>query len=142
MEAIEPFDYKDLKDFDMAYLSGFFADKYDVDKTLVAPRIVDRMYSSNHSDVIGSCSYTRIKDKKFNDNVRSLNWNYLLLPVWFMTFHYKGKVWEYAINGQTGKISGELPIDDRKMRIHKLILTLIATLVVFAAGYLIGGLLL
>ena len=58
-----------------------------------------------------------------------------------MTFHYKGKVWEYAINGQTGKLAGELPIDDRKLRLHMLLTTIVTTLIIIAGGYFIGGLL-
>ncbi|MBR2175766.1 MAG: hypothetical protein IJ861_02315 [Clostridia bacterium] len=142
MEAIEPFDYTKLKDFDMAYLSGFFADKFDVNKEEVYPRIHQRMFENNSSAVISSCGYSRLKNKSFSNDVMKLRWSYMLLPVWFMTFHYKGKVWEYAINGQTGKISGELPIDNKKLRRHSLLLTAIITAVVLAAGYLIGGLLL
>ena len=139
MEAIEPFNYNDLKDFDMAYLSGFFADKYDVDKEGVQPRILKRMFDSNHSDVINSCSYTTMKRKQFRDNINQLNWNYFLLPVWFMTFHYKGKVWEYAINGQTGKISGELPIDGGKLFRTQFFACLLTVLIIFGIGYLFGG---
>lgn len=142
MEAIEPFNYNELKDFDMAYLSGFFADKYDVDKESVQPRILKRMFDNNHSDIMGSCSYTTMKNKHFGDNIKQMRWNYFLLPVWFMTFHYKGKVWEYAINGQTGKISGELPIDNKKMFRSQFIACLITLIVTLGIGYLFGGLLL
>lgn len=140
MEAIEPFDYTQMKDFDMAYLSGFFADKYDVDKDQIYPRIHQRMFMNNSSAVESSCSYTRLIGKHFENNIVKLRWTYTLMPVWFMTFHYKGKVWEYAINGQTGKIAGELPIDNSKLRRHQFLIGLLITLVILVLGYFLGGL--
>ncbi len=142
MEAIEPYDYTQIKDFDMAYLSGFFADKFDVDKDEVYPRIHERMFENNAAAAVSSCGYQQLKGKHFINNVNQLRWSYMLLPVWFMTFHYKGRVWEYAINGQTGKISGELPIDEKKLNFHTGFIIALATLLLLAAGYVIGGLLL
>ena len=142
MEAIEPFDYTHTKDFDMSYLSGFFADKFDVKKESVFPRIQQRMFENNAAAMISSCGYDRLTGKQFRNEVEKLRWNYMLLPVWFMTFHYKGKVWEYAINGQTGKISGELPIDEHKMRWHMALITAITAVIILIIGYVIGGLLL
>ncbi len=142
MEAIEPFDYTQTKDFDMAYLSGFFADKFDVDKEEVFQRISSRMFANNASTLESSCGYDKLKGKQFSNNIEKLRWSYMLLPVWFMTFHYQGKVWEYAINGQTGKISGELPIDNKKLNRHRLFVIAVTTLITLAAGYAIGGILL
>ena len=59
----------------------------------------------------------------------------MLLPVWFMTFNYKGKTWEYAINGQSGKIAGELPISTPKL----LFASILSSVLVAAATFFIGG---
>ena len=142
MESIEPFDYSKIKDFDMAYLSGFFADKFDVEKESVYPRIHQRMFENNAAAIDSSCGYDRLVGKNMQNNVQKLRWNYMLLPVWFMTFHYKGRVWEYAINGQTGKIAGELPVDEGKMKRHLAFIITLTTLIVVAIGYFLGGLLL
>ncbi len=140
MEAIEPFDYTRIKDFDMSYLSGFLADRYDVNKEEMYPRIHERMFSNNAQTVESSCSYNDMFNKNFQNNVLKLRWNYMLLPVWFMTYHYKGKMWEYAINGQTGKISGELPIDNKKLIRHQILMGLLVFLIVMIIGYFLGGL--
>ncbi len=142
MESIEPYDYSKIRDFDMAYLSGFLADKYDVTKEQVYPRIYERMMENNMAAIESSCNYDKLVGKSFRNNVEQLRWSYVLLPVWFMTFHYKGKVWEYAINGQSGKISGELPIDEKKLRRHYLFILTLVTLIVFVLGYFLGGMLL
>jgi len=59
----------------------------------------------------------------------------MLLPVWFMTFNYEGKVWEYAINGQTGKIAGQLPVSFTKLIIGCLTAGLAVAGIIFGGGY-------
>ena len=139
MEAIEPYDYTQTKDFDMAYLSGFFADKFDVDRDEIYGRIQSRMFSNNETALQSSCGYDRLKSKNIQNAVTKLRWNYMLLPVWFMTFNYNGKVWSYAINGQTGKVAGELPIDEKKLRKHRMFIMAMTAAITLAAGYIIGG---
>ena len=58
MEAIEPFDYRDTVAFEMAYLSGFMSDKYDVNKSQVFPRVRNR--AVNGSDQMLRSSMDRI----------------------------------------------------------------------------------
>ena len=140
MEAIEPFDYTAAKDFNMAYLSGFYADKYDVEKEEMYPRIYDRMFRNSCKEVNATCHYSSVSGKKYDNKVSNLRWHYMLLPVWFMTFDYKGKLWEYAINGQTGKISGELPIDKKKLVFGQIGMGLLFFVIALILGYFIGGL--
>ena len=139
MEAIEPFDYTQARPFNMAYLSGFYADKYDVDKEQVLPRIQQRMYENNARILESTVHHNRITSKRQFDRTDALSWDYMLLPVWFMTFDYKGKLWEYAVNGQSGKVAGELPIDKGKLAAVCLLVSLLAALAIFFGGYLFGG---
>ena len=139
MEAIEPFDYTQARPFNMAYLSGFYADKYDVDKEQVLPRIQQRMYENNARMLESTVHHNRITSKRQFDRTDALSWDYMLLPVWFMTFDYKGKLWEYAVNGQSGKVAGELPIDKGKLAAVCLLVSLLAALAIFFGGYLFGG---
>ena len=118
MESIEPFDYKELKDFSMSYLSGFFADKYDVDKSGVFPRIRDRALKAGRDRVHSSVSgYNVTVPSVDNFTVKRTNWQYMMLPVWFMTYKYHDKMYEFAINGQTGKLAGTPPLDKKKLKL-------------------------
>lgn len=118
MEAIEPFDYKELKDFSMSYLSGFFADKYDVDKQGVFPRIRERASSASRDIISASVSgYSSVVPSVNRHDIISTKWEYMMLPVWFMSYKYKDKVYEFAINGQTGKLAGTPPLDKRRLRL-------------------------
>lgn len=139
MEAIEPFDYKELKDFSMSYLSGFFADKYDVDKAGVFPRIRERAAQAGKKVVRDSIgSYSSLNVSLENYNIMNTQWQYIMLPVWFMTYKYKDKIYEFAINGQTGRLAGTPPLDKRKLRHFCMKIGAAAALAI----YLIGGVIL
>ncbi len=57
-----------------------------------------------------------------------------MLPVWFMTYNYKDKIYEFAINGQTGKLAGTPPLDKKKLTFHSILLGIVTTLIIFMGG--------
>lgn len=121
MESIEPFDYTQAKDFSMSYLSGFFADKYDVDKAGVFPRIKERADRASRQVINNSIvGYTSVIPIKQDYKILNTDWEYMLLPVWFMTYRYNGKVYSFAVNGQTGKLAGTPPLNKLKLKLVSL----------------------
>ena len=138
MEAIEPFNYNEVKDFSMSYLSGFFADKYDVDKGGVFPRIRERADKVSRDLIhkrIGKYSSIKVESETYN--ILKTDWNYMMLPVWFMSYKYNGKVYEFAMNGQTGKLAGTPPLSKPKLAGFTSIIGLIVSLICFIGGILI-----
>ena len=136
MEAIEPYDYTELKDFSMSYLSGFYADKYDVEKADVFPRIKERAIAACHKVLSESVSGYSITPRNEKLRFMSTDWSYMLLPVWFMTYKYNDKIYEFAINGQTGKLAGTPPLDKKKLALFSGAIGLAITVV----GTIVGGL--
>ncbi len=111
MESIEPFDYSALEDFDMAYLSGYFADKYDVASDDVAGRIRQRVEASFDEQVRASMvAYTTAVPTSRNLQLKESKARYVLMPVWVLNTRYKDKIYSFVMNGQTGKMTGQLPI--------------------------------
>ena len=115
MESMEPFHYDDVVDFDAAYLSGYLADKYDVEakdgenriRQRVETSIDDQLQSSflGYDTVIPTARQFRIDHSKAK---------YVLLPVWILNTKYGGKTYTFAMNGQTGKMTGSFPACPRK----------------------------
>ncbi len=115
MEGLEPFDYKEMAAFDPAYLSGYLADKYDVDATASFPRAESRIENSTGTAIASTVSgYTSVTPRNTSINTTDGSYKYAMLPVWMLTTRYKDKNYIYAVNGQTGKVSGELPVDRKK----------------------------
>jgi len=116
MDSIFPYDESKAVDFSMSYLSGFFAEKYDISKAEVQPRIEERA-TEYVSTLVNETirGYNNLSISKNNADISVKAWNYTLMPVWLLTNIYNGKTYIYAVNGQTGKAHGELPIDRKKL---------------------------
>lgn len=112
MESIEPYDLSGAVDFQTAYLAGFLADKYDADAKSCEPRANERIRTSLENalahTVIGyhSCIPVNSSVKLDNSRIR-----YGLLPVWLLNTTYKDKTYTFAMNGQTGRFVGTLPVN-------------------------------
>ena len=115
MESIEPFDYSQIKDFDMAYLTGYLADRYDVEsdsgKERIRQRVENAMDSRLQDTLIGYSSVTPSSRQLQVDHSRA---RYALMPVWMLNTRYNGKLYTFAMNGQTGRMTGSFPISRAK----------------------------
>ncbi len=112
MEAIEPFDYGKKVDFQTAYLSGYLADKYDVDATACQPRANERIKTSMQDMLRDTVQgYTTCMPDGCNVRLAKGKTQYALLPVWVLNTRYRDKIYSFAMNGQSGKLIGDLPLD-------------------------------
>ncbi len=117
MEAIEPFDFSEAVDFQTAYLAGYVADKYDVDEKQSAKRANERIRRSAEDafaeTVKGYVSVTKEAGSIRLQNGRVI---YALFPVWLLSTTWNGQNYLFAMNGQTGRMVGDLPMDKAAWR--------------------------
>ena len=112
MDAVEPFDYRDLVDFSNAYLPGYMANKYDVSVEECSKRADERAVNSAVSMVEQTATgYASIVTESKRVNVHRGGVKYALLPVWMLSTRWNGQNYLFAMNGQTGKLIGDLPVD-------------------------------
>ncbi|MDD2981049.1 MAG: hypothetical protein PHN80_13920 [Hespellia sp.] len=115
MDSLEPFHYGDLTEFSPNYLSGYFADKYDVSSKENEPRVNQRVKNSTEEAFRRSVKgYEMVTPRNSNVNIKNGRVSYVMMPVWMLSTKYKDKVYTFAMNGQTGKMVGELPVDTGK----------------------------
>ena len=115
MDAIEPYDYSDLRPFSSAYLPGFLADKYDVNQQESLPRIQSRAENSAEMEMRNTVKgYSTVTATSKNLNFSHSGMKYALMPVWMLSTKWKDQNFLFAMNGQTGKLVGDLPIDNGK----------------------------
>ncbi len=112
MESIEPYDFREAIPFETPYLSGYLADRYDVTEEESIDRANDRVRSSTseefRSQVAGYASVVEEGASIRLDNGKA---NYALYPVWLFHTKWNDRDFTFAMNGQTGKFVGDLPID-------------------------------
>ena len=112
MESIEPFDFKDAVPFKAAYLAGYMADRYDVKMEDTLSRAQERAKQSMQDAFKTTIhGYDTIVPTGGNINIQDAKYWYTLYPVWILNTTWKGKKYVFAMNGQTGKITGDLPCD-------------------------------
>ena len=116
MDAIEPFDYSAIQPFSTAYLPGFLADRYDEDEEKCLPRATRRMENTTRAalrETIGGYSEVHTKAENINIDIRKAH--YALLPVWMLHTRWNDKDFLFAMNGQTGRLIGDLPVDPKRV---------------------------
>ena len=136
MDSIEPFDYGDLKPFSTAYLPGFLADKYDVSAEESRPRADERCENTLVDELRKTVTgYETVSNTRKQVRLQRGKVRYALLPVWMLNTKWQGQDFLFAMNGQTGKLVGDLPVDKKKYWITFFaiggILALLSALLIF-----------
>ncbi len=112
MESIEPFDLNDAVNFQTAYLAGYLADKYDVDENQSTARANERVKTSTEQAFASTVKgYTTTTPENSSVSFYGGKAKYALYPVWLLTTTWKDNKYVFAMNGQTGKFVGDLPLD-------------------------------
>lgn len=109
MLSLEPWDLKALQTFDQKYLAGFQTEVYtrnlkegfELAKQMIDPQLTQMIY--NH---IGG-NEQRIHERQIDFS--QISFKLILLPIYISAYQYKGKVYRFVVNGQSGKIKGERP---------------------------------
>lgn len=116
MDKLEPFNYGDLADFEMPYLSGYYAEKYNYSADDMAPRLEKRVKSYINAEVMSSIvGYGGVRVTERRMNTQKLRAKYALLPVWILNCTYMGKDFMFAMNGQTGRVVADKPVSPIKV---------------------------
>ncbi len=112
MDAIEPFDYSELKPFSTAYMPGYLAERYDVDVDECAERAKLRATNTTEQMIASTAGrgYSTCAPVAKQVRMRRGTVKYVMLPVWLLSTRWNGKSFLFAMNGQTGKLIGDLPV--------------------------------
>lgn len=135
-QGVYPFDFSKAVNFSMAYLSGFLAERRMTDKVDIRPE-AERKIDQYTQECLRSTvrGYDHVYVEEYHASTEREKWQYMLLPAWVMTYQYHGETYYYAVNGQTGKVCGRLPLSKARLAI----LFGGVTAAVAAVAGLIGG---
>ena len=115
MESIEPFAQEAAKGFDVAYLSGFQAQRHDLDAAACQPRANERIRKSVAAVMAGTVQgYASVTPANTHIDLEHGRVRQVLLPVWLLNTRWRDQTYTFAMNGQTGKFIGDLPTDKAK----------------------------
>ncbi len=125
LAALEPWDLTQLRSYEPAFLSGFKAQRYQVDlqqgferaKEVIAPVIENNV----RNDIGGDVQTIESLATDYSD----ITFKHLLLPVYAGAYRFNGKVFQILVNGRTGEIQGDRPYSYWKIAL------LVVTLLLF-----------
>lgn len=116
MDLMEPYQYDQLQEFKPEYLSGFYAEKYNITAEQSENRAKQKMREDVEQMIAQSYSgYGHVNVQKNHILVKRAENRYGLLPVWKYVYRYHDKEYPFYVNGQNGKIVGSVPISKPKV---------------------------
>lgn len=117
MDSIEPFNYQDMVPFKLPYLAGFLAERYDQDQRTCFPRAGKRAENTMEESLRASITgYNTVNVTGLSTGTEGdYKSEYALIPVYLLFTKYQGKNYLYAVNGETGKAVGDVPIAKGKV---------------------------
>ena len=141
MESIEPFDFSQAVPFQTGYLSGYLADRYDLDPEDRKRRAQQRLRRSVEDAFSRNLGrYDRTTQESASIDLRRFRGRYVLYPVWLLNTTWRGEKFTFAMNGQTGKLVGDLPVNKTAYRSWALIMGAAFSGVLYALVWMIMGL--
>lgn len=143
MNSIEPFYYHYLTKFHPGYLSGYLAEKYDIEANDCEDEAKKRSLNSAQDIMVNDMGNYSSKVVVYNTlSAKKKKVEYALLPVWMVNVKYKDNYYLFAMNGQTGEFVGNVPIDKKKMYskfIQVFVIAFIIVMVISYIAFLLGG---
>ena len=116
MDSLEPFDFDSLNLFNPAYMAGYFAEQPDEKVEDTTPRATSRMEEAMRNKMNETAGNYSIKTvSSFQKRFVGQKSEYAMLPVWLLNVEYDNQMYTFAINGDTGKAVGKLPISKGKL---------------------------
>ena len=135
LSVLEPYDFSQLTEFLEPYLAGYYADKFGKTSVELEPGVrnaVSQDAVRAAAELIFEYGSTEIQ--RADVDMSRVESEYAFLPVYMLNYKYAGTNYPLYMNGQTGKIQGELPISRGKL----LLVGLIGFIVVFLITFLLG----
>lgn len=139
LKKVEPFQTGESLAYNKEYLTGYVAERYSIglkDGWKMAQNdIHDHLEQSISRVVKRKYNADSVRNIRFSTTHSNVTYKYVMLPLWVSSFRFKDKVYQFLVNGQTGKVGGQAPIS-----IIKVTFAIIFTLIVLAVvGYFYSG---
>ncbi|MGN0437589.1 MAG: hypothetical protein ACI4F4_03630 [Lachnospiraceae bacterium] len=138
-QRLEPFNMHELVDFNTSYMSGYYADRYDVDQEKIKQVAIVRGKNLFDMEVKRTVKASNIQILDCKPKIDIKEFKYVLLPAWFLTFRYENEAYTFLVNGQTGKVVGGVPFYKQNVI---LLISMISAILTFVCAPIIKSLLL
>ena len=134
LEALDPWDLAELKPYDPAFLSGFKAQRYQVDLGQGFERVKVVTANVIQGDVRLDIGGDEQRIHNVSTHYSGVTFKHLLLPVYVGAYRFNSKVFQIVVNGRTGEIQGDRPYSIVKIALFVAMIVFILLIVVVMAS--------
>ena len=111
MSGVEPYNTDRVQPYKTEYLSGYLAERYHLGVkegfTIAKQKIESELENQARNEVLRR--FDTVSGILVHTHYQDVTFKHVLLPIWCATYDYKGKAYQYIINGETGRIHGTYP---------------------------------
>lgn len=134
VDALEPFDLQNLQPFNEKYLSGFRAERYQVDVKSGLLTAKQKMDISIRRAICAQIGGDHQQINSLHSDYYSITFKHILLPIWISSYQYRGKIYRFVINGRTGVVRGERPLSRVKIILFSLFIAALIAFIFYVTG--------
>jgi len=114
-QRLEPYETIAMRDFEPSFLSGFYADCFDMSSDEMERQARGRCMQMFNEQIEKSIQASSIRILKNAPRIEVKKSEYAMFPAWFLTFRYQDAPYTILVNGQTGKVVGAVPFNKAKV---------------------------
>ena len=115
LKRLTPWSLKQLTPYDPTFLTGFRAQRYQVDLNQGFEQAKQQMAVQIEADIRGDIGGDEQRISTQSTTYQDKSFKHLLLPVWIAAYRYQNRPYQVLINGESGKVVGERPFSKVKI---------------------------
>ena len=142
INGLAPFDTANNKAYKPEYVAGFAAERYTIGLKAGWEKAKEAIFKRINSNVTQKIrkenAADHVRGVHVNSRFSNITYKYLMLPIWVSSFKYKEQIYQFMVNGQTGKVYGKTPISGWKVALV-VFLIILAIALIGCAIYFFGG---
>lgn len=112
---VQNFNLNELAAYDPSYLAGLQAQAYDVSLEKAWEVGRQQMREKTRQACLAQASTSQVRNFSMNLDFADESWRYILVPIYISNYNYNGQTYQAMVNGQTGAIAGQRPVDWNKV---------------------------
>ena len=138
LDKVAPFNTNNSAQYDQKYMLGFMAYHYDYDLTSCWGEAKNRIDGVIRNNILSGHRHDVVDYLNVSTNHERVTFKYVMLPVYVGAFNYKSKLYNFFINGSTGKVTGKTPKSFIKILLTVLFGVAMAGILCFLFYYLLN----
>jgi hypothetical protein len=134
LKQVEPFPTQELKPYDKAFVSGFVVEHYQIVLFDAAKRSVEQMNDQLRQMCAAQIPGDTYRNLEIHPTYSGQTFKHILVPLWLLTYNFRGKAFQVVVNGVTGRMAGDYPKSFWKILFLVIIAIIVTILILSVVG--------